>query len=107
MALNITTQVTNTTLKQNVSPLTIDEITVVITFRDGEGKNYFGGQVVLSSDGDKVTFNTTTEEIQTLAIAKAKDLLAASSLPVVEPVPDEPVGVTVDSNEDSATISAN
>lgn len=107
MALNITTQVTNTTLKQNVSPLTIDEITVVITFRDGEGKNYFGGQVVLSSEEDKVTFNTTTEEIQTLAIAKAKDLLANSSISVVEPIPSVPEGVTVDGNENSVTISAN
>ena len=107
MALNIVAQIGNTTVKQGVNPLTIDEITVVLTFRDNEGKNYFGGQVVLTPEVDGVSFDTPTETIQALGIAKAKDLLAASSLPVVEPVPDEPAGVTVDSNEDSATISAN
>lgn len=107
MALNIVAQIGNMTIKQGVSPLTIDEITVVLTFRDNEGKNYFGGQVVLTPEEDKVDFDTPTDTIQALGIAKAKDLLANSALPVVEPIPDEPAGVTVDSNEDSATISAN
>lgn len=111
MALNIVAQIGNTTVKQGVNPLTIDEITVVLTFRDNEGKNYFGGQVVLTPEVDGVSFDTPTETIQALGIAKAKDLLSNSVLPVVESISEspaeEPTGVKVDSNEGSAVISAN
>lgn len=84
MALTISTLITDTKLKQNVSPLEIESITVVVNFNDGRGEMYFGGQVTLTADEDEITFTTSTNNIRDKAIAKAKEAIAASSLPTVD-----------------------
>lgn len=92
MTLIISTLITDTKLKQDVSPLEIASITVVVNFNDGQGKTYFGGQVTLTAEDDGISFQTTTEDLQNLAISKAKRLIAEAKLfiPEPEPVPDEP-----------------
>jgi len=80
MALTISTLITDTELKQGVSPLEIGSITVVVNFNDGQGKTYFGGQVTLTAEEDGISFNSTTEDLQDLAIVKAKRLLAESEV---------------------------
>ena len=90
MTLIISTLITDTKLKQDVSPLEIASITVVVNFNDGQGKTYFGGQVTLTAEDDGISFQTTTEDLQNLAISKAKRLIAEAKLFIPEPVPDEP-----------------
>lgn len=93
MTLTISTLITDTELKQGVSPLEINSITVVVNFNDGQGKTYFGGQVTLTADDDGISFNSTTEELEDLAIIKAKKLIAGAEVFVPKPeqeyVPDE------------------
>ena len=96
MALIISTLITDTKLKEGVSPLEIASITVVVNFNDGQGKTYFGGQVTLTAEEDGISFQTTTESLQDLAIVKAKRLIADAQVVVPEPEPeyvpdDEPV----------------
>lgn len=110
MTLIISTLITDTKLKQDVSPLEIASITVVVNFNDGQGKTYFGGQVTLTAEDDGISFQTTTEDLQNLAISKAKRLIAEAKLfiPEPEPVPspeDEiPKNITVDTTKTSVTI---
>lgn len=88
MTLIISTLITDTKLKQDVSPLEIASITVVVNFNDGQGKTYFGGQVTLTAEDDGISFNSTTEELQELAITKAKRLIAEAEVYVPEPEPE-------------------
>lgn len=88
MALTISTLTTDTELKQGVSPLEIESITVVVNFNDGQGKTYFGGQVTLTAEDDGISFNSTTEELQELAIAKAKHFIAGAEVYVPEAEPE-------------------
>ena len=111
MALRISTLITDTELKQGVSPLEIGSITVVVNFNDGQGKTYFGGQVTLTAEDDGISFNSTTEELQELAIAKAKRLIAGAEVYVPEPEPeyvpdDEPTQPEATSEEPVADIPA-
>ena len=93
MVLTISTLITDTKLKEGVSPLEIASITVVVNFNDGQGKTYFGGQVTLTAEDDGISFQTTTEDLATLAIVKAKRLIAGAEVfvPKAEPeyVPDD------------------
>lgn len=84
MALTISTLITDTKLKMNVSPLEIKSITVVVNFNDGRGETYFGGQVTLTAEEDGITFTTSTDSIRDKAISKAKRAIADSSLPTVD-----------------------
>ena len=107
MALTISTLITDTELKQGVSPLEIGSITVVVNFNDGQGKTYFGGQVTLTAEEDGISFNSTTEYLQDLAIAKAKKLIAGAEVfvPKAEPEMDEePVQSEATSEEPVADI---
>ena len=90
MTLIISTLITDTKLKQDVSPLEIASITVVVNFNDGQGKTYFGGQVTLTAEDDGISFQTTTEDLQNLAISKAKRLIGGAEVYIPEPEPDEP-----------------
>ena len=92
--MKITTSITNTSLKNSANGLVIDFIDLVVNFV--EPNNYFGGQIRLTAEDDGISFQTTTEDLATLAIAKAKRLIAESEVyvPELEPeyVPDdEPV----------------
>jgi len=68
--------------------MVLGSVTVVVNFQ--EPQNYFGGQVVLTNTDDSISFTTTQDELQNLAIAKAKVIIAASELPVQQApaVPD-------------------
>lgn len=92
--MNITTSITNTSLKNSDKGLVIDFIDLVVNFFEPD--NYFGGQIRLTAEEDGISFQTTTEDLATLAITKAKKLIAESQVvvpdPDPEPVPDdEPV----------------
>ena len=111
MALIISTLITDTKLKQGVSPLEIGSITVVVNFNDGQGKTYFGGQVTLTAEEDGISFQTKTEDLQDLAIVKAKRLISEAQVVVPEPEPeyvpdDEPVQSEATSEEPVADIPA-
>lgn len=90
--MNITTSITNTSLKNSDKGLVIDFIDLVVNFVEPD--NYFGGQIRLTAEEDGISFQTTTEDLQDLAIVKAKRLIAEAKLFVPEPVPvpfpDEP-----------------
>lgn len=89
--MNITTSITNTSLKNSDKGLVIDFIDLVVNFVEPD--NYFGGQIRLTAEEDGISFQTTTEDLATLAIAKAKKLIAESQVvvpdPEPEPVPDD------------------
>lgn len=78
-ATTVSTTITDTHLKDGVSPLEIESITVVVNFGDN-GNNYFGGQIVLTADDDGVNFTTSTDTIKSKAIAKAKRLIADAQI---------------------------
>jgi len=59
--------------------MVLGSVTVVMNFQ--EPQNYFGGQVVLTDTDDGISFTTTQDELQNLAIAKAKAMIAGSELP--------------------------
>lgn len=106
--MNITTSVTNTTLKNSDKGLSIDTIDMVVNFIDPD--NYFGGQIRLTADDEGISFQTTTEELQDLAIAKAKRLIAEAQVAVPysepEPVPDdEPVQSEAPTSEATTTTT--
>lgn len=86
--MNITTSITNTSLKNSDKGLVIDFIDLVVNFVEPD--NYFGGQIRLTAEEDGISFQTTTEDLATLAITKAKKLIAESQVVVPEPEP-EPV----------------
>ena len=89
--MNITTSITHTSLKNSEKGLVIDFIDLVVNFVEPD--NYFGGQIRLTAEEDGISFQTTTEDLATLAIAKAKKLIAESQVvipdPEPEPVPDD------------------
>ncbi|APS42169.1 hypothetical protein FOL01_1310 [Weissella jogaejeotgali] len=86
--MNITTSITNTSLKNSDKGLVIDFIDLVVNFVEPD--NYFGGQIRLTAEEDGISFQTTTEDLATLAITKAKKLIAESQVVVPDPEP-EPV----------------
>jgi len=82
--MTITTQITNNELSNGNNGLELKSVTVVVNFFDGV--NYFGGQVVLTKENDSVSLQSTTEEINTKAIHKAKDMIAGSAIQSVSEV---------------------
>lgn len=78
--MTISTQVTQMQPAFKDGNMVLGSVTVVVNFQ--EPQNYFGGQVVLTNAEDGVSFTTTQEELQKLAIAKAKAMIAASEFPV-------------------------
>lgn len=92
--MKITTSITNTSLKNSDKGLVIEFIDLVVNFIEPD--NYFGGQIRLTAEEDGISFQTTTESLQDLAIVKAKRLIAEAQVFVPEPEPeyvpdDEPV----------------
>ncbi|WEA52231.1 hypothetical protein PWO95_06190 [Weissella paramesenteroides] len=87
--MNITTSITNTSLKNSANGLVIDFIDLVVNFV--EPNNYFGGQIRLTAEDDGISFQTKTEDLQDLAIVKAKKLIADAQVVVPDPeyIPDE------------------
>jgi len=79
MPMTISTQVTQMQPAFKDGNMVLGSVTVVVNFQ--EPQNYFGGQVVLTNVDDGITFTTTQEELQELAIAKAKSMIAGSELP--------------------------
>lgn len=90
--MNITTSITNTSLKNSDKGLVIEFIDLVVNFIEPD--NYFGGQIRLTAEEDGISFQTTTESLQDLAIVKAKRLIADAQVVMPEPepeyVPDDP-----------------
>lgn len=60
--------------------MVLGSVTVVVNVQSPQ--NYFGGQVVLTNTDDGISFTTTQDELQNLAVTKAKAMIAASELPV-------------------------
>lgn len=60
-AMNITTSITNTSLKSSDKGLVIDFINLVVNFVEPD--NYFGGQIRLTAEEDGISFQTTTEDL--------------------------------------------
>ena len=78
----ISTKITNNELVNGTNGLELSSITVVVNFQSDD--NYFGGQVVLTKSDDEISLQSTTDEIQTKAIDKAKNLISESTLPVIK-----------------------
>lgn len=76
--MKILTQVTQMQPAFKDGNMVLGSVTVVVNFQ--EPQNYFGGQVVLTNADDNISFTTTQDELQNLAIAKAKDMIASSEL---------------------------
>lgn len=77
--MTISTQVTQMQPAFKDGNMVLGSVTVVVNFQ--EPQNYFGGQVVLTNADDSISFTTTQDELQNLAIAKAKSMIASSELP--------------------------
>lgn len=77
--MKISTQVTQVQPAFEDGKMVLGSVTLVVNFQ--ESQNYFGGQVVLTKTDDGISFETTEDELQNLAIAKAKAMIAASELP--------------------------
>lgn len=107
--MNITTSITNTSLKNSDKGLVIEFIDLVVNFIEPD--NYFGGQIRLTAEEDGISFQTKTEDLQDLAIVKAKRLISEAQVVVPEPEPeyvpdDEPVQSEATSEEPVADIPA-
>jgi len=107
--MNITTSITNTSLKNSDKGLVIDFIDLVVNFVEPD--NYFGGQIRLTAEEDGISFQTKTEDLQDLAIVKAKRLISEAQVVVPEPEPeyvpdDEPTQPEATSEEPVADIPA-
>ena len=107
--MKITTSITNTSLKNSDKGLVIEFIDLVVNFIEPD--NYFGGQIRLTAEEDGISFQTTTEDLQDLAIVKAKRLISEAQVVVPEPEPeyvpdDEPVQSEATSEEPVADIPA-
>ena len=105
--MKITTSITNTSLKNSDKGLVIEFIDLVVNFIEPD--NYFGGQIRLTAEEDGISFQTTTESLQDLAIVKAKRLISEAQVVVPEPEPeyvpdDEPVQSEATSEEPVADI---
>lgn len=104
--MNITTSITNTSLKNSDKGLVIDFIDLVVNFV--EPNNYFGGQIRLTADDDGISFQTKTEDLQDLAIVKAKELIADAQVVVSDKDPaqsDSPVEDTPASEATTTTTT--
>lgn len=77
--MTISTQVTQMQPAFKDENMVLGSVTVVVNFQSPQ--NYFGGQVVLTNTDDGISFTTNQDELQNLAIAKAKAMIAASELP--------------------------
>lgn len=77
--MTTSTQVTQMQPAFKDGNMVLGSVTVVVNFQ--EPQNYFGGQVVLTNTDDGISFTTTQDELQNLAIAKAKAMIASSKLP--------------------------
>ena len=92
MTMTTSTQVTQMQPAFLDGKMVLGSVTVVVNFQSPQ--NYFGGQVVLTNTDDGISFTTTQDELQNLAIAKAKAMIAASELPTqqvpVQQVPAVP-----------------
>ena len=77
--MTISTQVTKMQPSFVDGNMVLGSVTVVVNFQ--EPQNYFGGQVVLTNTDDGISFTTTQDELQNLAIAKSKAMIASSELP--------------------------
>ena len=84
--MNITTSITNTSLKNSDKGLVIEFIDLVVNFIEPD--NYFGGQIRLTAEEDGISFQTKTEDLQDLAIVKAKRLISEAQVVVPEPEPE-------------------
>lgn len=107
--MKITTSITNTSLKNSDKGLVIEFIDLVVNFIEPD--NYFGGQIRLTAEEDGISFQTKTEDLQDLAIVKAKRLISEAQVVVPEPEPeyvpdDEPVQSEATSEEPVADIPA-
>ena len=107
--MKITTSITNTSLKNSDKGLVIEFIDLVVNFI--EPNNYFGGQIRLTAEEDGISFQTKTEDLQDLAIVKAKKLISEAQVVVPEPEPeyvpdDEPTQPEATSEEPVADIPA-
>ena len=80
--MTISTQVTQMQPAFEDGKMVLGNVTVVVNFQ--EPQNYFGGQVVLTSTDDGISFTTTQDELRDLAIAKAKILIANSKAYEIE-----------------------
>ena len=108
--MKITTSITNTSLKNSDKGLVIEFIDLVVNFIEPD--NYFGGQIRLTAEDDGISFQTTTEDLQDLAIVKAKRLISEAQVVVPEPEPEPmplpedeiPKNVTVDATATSVLI---
>ena len=85
MTMNISTQVTQMQPAFLDGNMVLGSVTVVVNFQSPD--NYFGGQVVLTNTDDDISFTTTQDELQNLAISKAKSMIATSELPT-QPGPE-------------------
>ena len=77
--MTISTKVTQMSPQFVDGNMVLGSVIVVVNFQSPQ--NYFGGQVVLTNTDDSISFTTTQDELQNLAIAKAKELIAGSELP--------------------------
>ena len=107
--MKITTSITNTSLKNSDKGLVIEFIDLVVNFIEPD--NYFGGQIRLTAEEDGISFQTKTEDLQDLAIVKAKRLISEAQVVVPEPEPeyvpdDEPTQPEATSEEPVADIPA-
>lgn len=93
MTMTISTQVTQMQPAFVDGNMVLGSVTVVVNFQSL--KNYFGGQVVLTNTDDGISFTTTQDELSDLAIAKAKAMIAESSLPSPETQADAPTQTEV------------
>lgn len=100
MVMTISTQVTQIQPAFKDGNMVLGSVTVVVNFQ--EPQNYFGGQVVLTNTDDGISFTTTQEELQNLAIAKAKAMIASSELPTQSaPTQPEPIAPTTQTQPDT------
>lgn len=76
--MKISTQVTQMQPAFEDGKMVLGSVTVVVNFQSPQ--NYFGGQVVLTNTNDGISFTTTQDELQSLAIDKAKAMIASSEL---------------------------
>lgn len=74
----ISTQVTQMSPQFIDGKMVLGSVTVVVNFQSPQ--NYFGGQVVLTNTDDNISFTTTQDELQNLAVNKAKAMIAGSEL---------------------------
>lgn len=74
--MKISTEVTQVQPAFEDGKMVLGSVTVVVNFQ--EPQNYFGGQVVLTREDDNISFTTTQDELQNLAITKAKVMIASS-----------------------------